>query len=1453
MTKLLSGSIKFELIRRLGPSWPKLADWLDIPFDAQKNFLPGDEARAILTWLEDRRLLDRLTPGLIAINRTDLARLLLEWDNEGTAKPRSIRDPRLRMLEERKDTADTCAETLEFKRELCKRDTTLNARILDEANKLFEGLFKADSDNKRIIPVWDAFFAYSVLDADYSARVAARLTQQGYKIFFARTTVEAGGVWLNEINGALKQSRHLLVLVTENYENSAFLKSEVVSGRNLLEDSKSSLEKIIPITIKRSNQPIPIELSTFQSITIPKNDAEISAELIGEHLPCVELHFRKQLEKFRDDVQISYESIGITLERCSRSPKNPFDFITKIRAHGIGEIRLGIRCEPINSKKISSWILRDATEKIGSLEQYTRFASAIIVHNTPEVSENSAYSESPAIQIVHVDSIIDDVFFSEDIRRELVNSYEISDIYESYIPLNATLDQTKIQNVEDFLFDWLKQPGGGFCTILADFGAGKTTLLQRLHYRISLSGLSDKTTRTSLFFYLRDFNRSGGIDSLIHQTIFRETRQHVSLDLFWREVDKGRFVVLLDGFDEMVSQSSVTTRFQHMLSIASFIRSSSRVILTCRPTYFVDRSEFNKALAALDIEANNAKTFDNVVTERADRPSGIKKRADVRSRNAKSLLETLLNQHAPRSKVSPIDNKAIVLELEDLDSELINDFLRSKNDDFMREQHASWHDVLVYLENVYDLKDLLRRPLLLQMIVDTLLSGKININSKTDRIGPAQLYTIYTETKFQRDWRKSDSRQLFSPIERRYISQLIALVMYTNDKYEADYQQLLEMVDSVEYDALIERLINTGFEAVFSDIRVCNFLKCNDNNAFQFTHKSFMEYFVASHFRDNLLQKNLVKQLLTPLPKQIRYFLGSFASDDATLWENARHYLLSKESLDAIETVEALKENMASILWCSGSGTTMRSFSANEATIALSDLIKSEAQHISLSDCRINVASVVHSTINGFKFDHVQVRDFLFTDCAVFSSTFDCVSLGKCEIGRLTFSKSSFKINGPANLIEITAIDSDLDIGVECDINTCKMTRSRLNLHGKAKDVNAINCQITTQSRSELCNSVLSGSKIQIKENSRLKKCALDGDCELAVLAAELVDCTINIWKLAELQNAVLTGTTLECDFVGTNIHMADGAIMKGRPSINRSRIENSSVSQCARLDLDQVLVENVFFENIEAVNLSGCKCNKNLYKKLNLEVVKNSEVTNSQFSLAEVKVLDSNIDTCDFEGSSVEFSRATIANCKKIFDCKITFNKTTDFNSKYEKTSLKLSSSNLKQIELQHCAIEFVEQENVLEEVKIENSIIDLSGRQNTCVKISKGTFSDCELRSESSKASLFEIKDTSFLRCAFSGVTLKEKDEKALYSRLSACTGFVIATFIEKHEPSLKLKNGVIMVTSDLLGNSSEVQKRVNNLVGVDKSKNQSKKGDVVRAFLAFIRWYNTIYDMSVILPSE
>lgn len=71
--------------------------------------------------------------------------------------------------------------------------------------------------------------------------------------------------------------------------------------------------------------------------------------------------------------------------------------------------------------------------------------------------------------------------------------------------------------------------------------------------------------------------------------------------------------------------------------------------------------------------------------------------------------------------------------------------------------------------------------------------------------------------------------------------------MYNSGRLEVSYESIIDVVKSKENEmtSLSMRMSELSLENIVSDMQFCTFLARDAKGNFRFTHKSFMEYFVA--------------------------------------------------------------------------------------------------------------------------------------------------------------------------------------------------------------------------------------------------------------------------------------------------------------------------------------------------------------------------------------------------------------------------------------------------------------------------------------------------------------------------------------------------------------------------------------------------------------------------------
>jgi hypothetical protein len=87
----------------------------------------------------------------------------------------------------------------------------------------------------------DAFISYSLQDKDWADKLESDLKKRGLSVFRDTTRLKAGIEWDKALQGALSDSRHLIVLWSDNAKNSNWVQSEIVYFDRDRENDESRL------------------------------------------------------------------------------------------------------------------------------------------------------------------------------------------------------------------------------------------------------------------------------------------------------------------------------------------------------------------------------------------------------------------------------------------------------------------------------------------------------------------------------------------------------------------------------------------------------------------------------------------------------------------------------------------------------------------------------------------------------------------------------------------------------------------------------------------------------------------------------------------------------------------------------------------------------------------------------------------------------------------------------------------------------------------------------------------------------------------------------------------------------------------------------------------------------------------------------------------------------------
>jgi hypothetical protein len=425
-----------------------------------------------------------------------------------------------------------------------------------------------------------------------------------------------------------------------------------------------------------------------------------------------------------------------------------------------------------------------------------------------------------------------------DYVEALVNDYEESELAHYCIPLGCVhyryddqgdlIAADRYKPMDEYLGAWLTERGStrerNHISLLGDYGTGKTSFCRRYAAKQGRRWLANPDReRIPLLVNLRDYAKTLDVQSLITSVLVNQYGiVEASFEAFMNYNMGGRLLIILDGFDEMVVRTGPRTAVENFWELAKVVVPGSKVVLTCRTPYFRTRHE---AEALLQGQADE--TSEDCESLEVSR----KKYIDLRGR--------------PNFEIA---------HLEPFTDEDIQAVLQAR---FPDRWEVYWNQI----QWIYNLLDLARRPVLLDMIARTLPELRDG-----ETISAAQLYQVYTGFWLEREITKG--RTLLTPADRRLFAEELAMEMLRTGDLTIHYSRIpaqvqahfqLEKVEEIDY-----------FDA---DVRTCNFLNRDDAGNYAFVHKSFMEFFAASQLHRLMLEDQATPNGPIRINEEIRLFL----------------------------------------------------------------------------------------------------------------------------------------------------------------------------------------------------------------------------------------------------------------------------------------------------------------------------------------------------------------------------------------------------------------------------------------------------------------------------------------------------------------------------------------------------------------------------------------------------
>lgn len=203
------------------------------------------------------------------------------------------------------------------------------------------------------------------------------------------------------------------------------------------------------------------------------------------------------------------------------------------------------------------------------------------------------------VHVTYIDLLNSLLDFSSYIQG-IIAQYLSDEVCNYYVRQGFWTDSDRYKGraaVEDAILDWIVADDPQPIAVLAGYGMGKTTLAKRMAFLLAERHKADPRERIPIMIRLEEIGSEQSLEGLIgkHFTssaIVRNYNFHAFMELNKR----GRFVIFLDGFDEMKYAMSWEAMRFNIQQLNRLVTGDSKVILGGRPSAFLSQEEHLEAL-----------------------------------------------------------------------------------------------------------------------------------------------------------------------------------------------------------------------------------------------------------------------------------------------------------------------------------------------------------------------------------------------------------------------------------------------------------------------------------------------------------------------------------------------------------------------------------------------------------------------------------------------------------------------------------------------------------------------------------------------------------------------------------------------------------------------------------------------------------------------------------------
>jgi len=638
---------------------------------------------------------------------------------------------------------------------------------------------------------------------------------------------------------------------------------------------------------------------------------------------------------FENQVAEFYRLMGYEVEQNVCFLGHQIDIILTYTQPGGIRIKTAVECKYVERGNVTKNAIMSNISALVDLKRNDEVQSLVIVTTNGFAKEAWATATANKIQlltfrelqhrILRLDQYLDNLI--KDFETSKDNTPALSDCYVDLFAQDKEEMPENVFPIQEYVYEWILKDKVNHLSILGEYGTGKTSFCRKLAHDLSLTYKKDPYgCRIPILINLRDYAKVMSIRQLITDLLINEYGlQGFDFQLFEKMNKEGLLVLIFDGFDEMTQRVIFDIAYTNFSMIAELAKpEKSKVILTCRTEFFRTHEKEKEILLDIDKRKNFG-----------------------------------------------------IIYLREFNDEQIRIFLQKRVPlvEELKNHKKGWKYYYDKIQEVFDLRDLAKRPVLLELITKYLPQ----LISKEEEIKASSLYLTTIQEELKR--RLKIGETIIRRDDRLTLMKLLAVWMYIQQTSSLHYERIPEVLNLSAHFDLRTRL---DIEYHLHDFLTCSFLGRDNWGKYHFSHKSFMEFLVAWKFADDIKRNLHYEFAQRAITFEVVQFIKDFEIDKNRLYE-----WISSAKKGLLSGTPYLGGNAVTVLNELGEDFSRKAFDFSETVLDRADFEGQDLTQLNFKETSLEDANLSDTTLRDSDFSFADLKGTRFeekeTNCVAFS------------------------------------------------------------------------------------------------------------------------------------------------------------------------------------------------------------------------------------------------------------------------------------------------------------------------------------------------------------------------------------------------------------------------------------------------------------------------------------